>query len=127
MSDPAPPPEDSGLIALTSPRDVFDMSVDFGSLSDLVVLSVECQTGGRLIDRTAYMDGNGTATIVLGTQWEANRLLVLVLAGMKRVDVRRFGVYSDVDTYVDEEGFRMEFPDGAVISSESAGYRFISY
>lgn len=43
--------------------------------------------------------------------------------GMKRVNVRSFGVYSATN----DEGLRIDLPDGAVLSSLSASYQFVAY
>lgn len=64
-------------VALTSAEALRDLWIFFGSFSDLVVISAECRTGGRLVRGVTAQDDSGTARIVFGSQWMEERYLVL--------------------------------------------------
>lgn len=102
------------------------LELRFGSLTDLAIVSLSTHNGYSLHEGGGFDKGESTATIVLATGWRRETVLVLFLVGVRRLDVRGTMTYGGVDASFDENGFRIEFPDGGGFEAAGASYGFVA-
>lgn len=122
--------DETGAIDIVTNRDIFVMGDSVNWFPHFVVVSVECLTGDAWEANGHRRRGVATGTVLLAFQSRPEVVLVLHLKDVYRIDVRNYPTsrssYGDAIFEVDEKGFRIEFPDGALIWAGRARYRIVS-